>query len=102
MSILDAIKEAEALAEQTRKDAAKQAREIIGKAEEEVLADREARLSALREKGAALIEEAKIEENAAAVRAVAEAGLKDDAMVKEAEKRFDDALALILERTKHA
>ena len=47
MSILDAIKEAEALAEQTRKNAAKQAREIIGKAEEEVLADREARLSAL-------------------------------------------------------
>ena len=44
----------------------------------------------------------KIEENAAAIRAVAEAGLKDDAMVKEAEKRFDDALAFILERTKHA
>ena len=99
MSILDAIKEAEALAEQTRKDAARQAREIIGKAEDEVLADREARLSALREKGASLIEEAKIKENAEALHAVAEAKLKDNEMVKAAEARFDDALAFILERT---
>ncbi len=102
MSILDAIKEAEALAAATRQNAAKEARDIIGQAENDVLADREARLSALREKGAALIEEAKIKENAASIRAVAEAKLKDDAMIKEAEKRFDDALAFILERTKNS
>ncbi|MBR0384361.1 MAG: hypothetical protein IJH61_06725 [Eubacteriaceae bacterium] len=102
MSVLDAIKEAEALAEEKRKDAARQAREIIKQAEDRVNADREAKLSELREAGALRLEQAKNDINAAAARAIAEAKAKDDELVKAAEKHFDEAIDLIMERTKRS